>query len=48
LLDISGYSDKFTADQSKIWETQDPSNQIQSRQAVSQPYFGLNLSRPLE
>ena len=40
-LDFSGYSGRFTADQSRVWETQDP-------QAVSQPYFGLKLSRPLE
>jgi hypothetical protein len=47
-LDFSGYSGRFTADQSRIWETQDPSSQYQARQAVSQPYFGLKLSRPLE
>ena len=47
-LDFSGYSGRFTADQSRIWETQDPSSQYQARQAVSQPYFGLRLSRPLE
>jgi len=47
-LDFNGYSGKFTADQSRIWETQDPSSQYQARQAESQPYFGLKRSRPLE
>lgn len=47
-LDFNGYSGKFTADQSRIWETQDPFSQYQARQVVSQPYFGLKLSRPLE
>lgn len=40
-LDFSGYSGRFTADQSRVWETQDP-------QALNQPYFGLKLSRPVE
>lgn len=47
-LEFNGYSSRFTADQSQVWETQDPSSQYQARQAVSQPYFGLKLSRPLE
>ena len=47
-LDFSGYSGKFTADQSRVWETQDLSSQYQARQAESQPYFGLKLLRPLE
>jgi hypothetical protein len=47
-LDFNGYSGKFSADQSRIWKTQDPSSQYQARQAASQPYFGLKLSRPLE
>ena len=47
-LDFSGYSARFTADQSRVWETQDPSSRYQARQPMSQPYLGLNLSRPLE
>jgi hypothetical protein len=34
-LDFNGYSGKFTADQLRIWETQDPCSQYQARQAVS-------------
>jgi hypothetical protein len=46
--DFSGYSGRFTADQSRVWETQDPSSRYQARQPVSQPHFGLKLSGPLE
>lgn len=42
-LDFSGYSGRLTADQSRIWETPDPSSQFQTRQSASQPYFGLTL-----
>jgi hypothetical protein len=38
-LEFNGYSGRFTADQSRIWETQDPYSQYQARQALSQPLF---------
>jgi hypothetical protein len=47
-LEFSGYSGRLSADQSRIWETPDPSSQFQTRQSASQPYFGLTLSRPLQ
>jgi len=47
-FDFNGYSGRLTADQSRIWETPDPTSQYQTRQSASQPYFGLTLSRPLQ
>lgn len=47
-FDFNGYSGHLTADQSRIWETPDPTSQFQTRQSASQPYFGLTLSRPLQ
>jgi hypothetical protein len=47
-FDLNGYSGRLTADQSRIWETPDPTSQFQTRQSASQPYFGLTLSRPLQ
>jgi len=47
-FEINGYSGRLSADQSRIWETPDPSSQFQTRQSASQPYFGLTLSRPLQ
>ncbi|MGC1572470.1 MAG: hypothetical protein WA750_10230 [Pseudolabrys sp.] len=47
-FDFNGYSGRLTADQSRIWETPDPTSQFQTRQSASQPYFGLTLSRPLQ
>ncbi len=46
-LEFNGYSGRLSADQSRVWETPDPSSQFQTRQSASQPYFGLTLSRPL-
>jgi len=47
-VEFNGYSGKITADQSRIWDSPDPSSQYQMRQSASQPYFGLSFSRPLE
>jgi hypothetical protein len=47
-LEFNGYSGRLSADQSRIWETPDPSSQFQARQSASQPYFGLTFSRPLQ
>jgi len=47
-VEFNGYSGKLTADQSRIWDSPDPSSQYQMRQSASQPYFGLSFSRPLQ
>ena len=47
-FDFGGYSGKFSADQSRIWDVPDPSSQFQVRQSGAQPYFGMTFSRPLE
>lgn len=46
-FELNGYSGRLSADQSRIWETPDPTSQFQTGQSASQPYFGLTLSRPL-
>jgi len=45
---FKGYTGNFSADESHVWQTQDPSNQFRSQQSASQPYFGLHLTRPLQ
>jgi hypothetical protein len=47
-VEFNGYSGRLTADQSRIWDSPDPSSQYQMRQSGSQPYFGLSFSRPLQ
>ncbi|HXZ22108.1 MAG TPA: hypothetical protein VEH78_05020 [Pseudolabrys sp.] len=45
---LKGYTGTFSADESHVWQTQDPSNQFRTQQSASQPYFGLHFTRPLQ
>jgi hypothetical protein len=45
---LKGYTGNFSADESHVWQTQDPSNQFRTQQSASQPYFGLTFTRPLQ
>jgi hypothetical protein len=45
---LKGYTGNFSADESHVWRTQDPSNQFRTQQSASQPYFGLTFKRSLD
>jgi len=44
---LKGYSGNFSADQSNVWQTPDPSSQYQAGQSASSPYLGLKFKRDL-
>ena len=43
-----GYTARFGADESRIWQTPDPTAQSDGRQDLNRPVFGLTISRPLK
>jgi hypothetical protein len=47
-IDFNGFNARFSADQSNIWQTPDPSTQYQSRQDPDAPVVGLTISRPFQ
>jgi len=44
---LRGYPGNFSADQSNVWQTPDPSNQYQAGQSASSPVLGLKFKRDL-
>lgn len=44
---LKGYPGNFSADQSNVWQTPDPSSQYQAGQSASSPVLGLKFKRDL-
>jgi len=48
-IEASGFTARFGADQSNLWQTPDPSSLGQARRSWNdEPAFGLTISRPIQ